>query len=540
MQRNLPELEELKSLSIESASIAAGVSSATIRNWIKTGYLTQTGKGQISRESLEHFIKNVAGTEKLNSRANKKHKDTHDHHDITQKINDLLVQSSAEQIGDEYENLLADSHRNKEGIYYTPQEIVRDMLDKAQITAHSRFLDPCCGSGNFIIEALRKGLAPENVFGFDTDENAVAIVKKRIRDEFNFDSPNIKVGDFFEEAIVLKNQGLTFDLIFTNPPWGKKLEKSEKEHLAKVFNCGTSNDTSSLFMGASLELLKKDGFLGFLVQEALFNIATFEDVRARVLEKEILYLIDYGKAFKGLITKAQTIIIKNAPAAGHLTVCNVEGVSFRRPQDSFKKNPKKIFNFWATEEDSKVIEQLYSVPHKILLGNAKWALGIVTGNNDRFCTSEPSEGYVPIYKGLDITKSGLKEATTFIRKDFSSCQQVAPLEMYEAKEKIIYKFISSKLCFFYDDKGRYILNSANLLIPNIGIPAKQLTDMLNSEIINWLFQKLFNTHKVLRGDLEMLPLHTGFFDSHSTFNEADYLNYLGITKNEDGTYRVKR
>lgn len=540
MQTDLFELEKVDTLSIETASNLASVSTATIRNWIKTGYLTQSSKGFITKASLDDFIKNVAGKEKLNSRANKKHKDEHDQSSVTKKLNELLIQYSAEEIGDEYENLLADSHRNKEGIYYTPSEIVSDMLNKVQITTESKFLDPCCGSGNFIIEAIRRGVAPENVYGFDTDNNAVAIIKKRIQEEFNIEAPNIKVGDFFEEAILLKNKGMKFDLIFTNPPWGKKIERREKEHLASIFNCRSSNDTSSLFMGASLELLKEGGFLGFLVQEAFFNIATFEDIRSLILEKDILHLIDYGKAFKGLVTKAQTIILKNTSPEKNSTSCNLEGVSFNRAQVSFKKNPKKIFNFWANEEDSKVIEQLYSVTHKTLLGNAKWALGIVTGNNDRFCKNEPNEGYVPIYKGLDITKSGLKEATTFITKDLSLCQQVAPIELYEAKEKIIYKFISSNLCFFYDDKGRYILNSANLLIPNIGISPKQLTDLLNSEVINWLFQKLFNTHKVLRGDLEMLPIHTDFFDTYSTFNEQDYLNFLNIKKSEDGTYRVKR
>ncbi|MBS1957944.1 MAG: N-6 DNA methylase [Bdellovibrionales bacterium] len=540
MQTNLFELEEVNNLSIEAASLVASVSTATIRNWIKTGYLTQSGKGLITKASLDHFIKNVAGTEKLNSRANKKHKDEHDHKDISKKINDLLTQYPAEKVGDEYEHLLADSYRNKEGIYYTSPEIVSDMLNKVQITPQSKFLDPCCGSGNFIIAAIRSGISPENVFGFDTDENAVSIIKKRIRDEFNIETKNIKVGDFFEEAIILKNQSVKFDLIFTNPPWGKKLEKSEKENLARIFNCGNSNDTSSLFMGASLDLLKKDGFLGFLVQEAFFNIATFEDVRSRILDKDILHLIDYGKAFQGLITKAQTIIVKNTPPAENNTTCNLEGVTFNRAQESFKKNPKKIFNFWADEDDSKVINRLYATNHKTLLGNAKWALGIVTGNNARFCKSEPSEGYLPIYKGLDINKNGLKEATTFITRDFSSCQQVAPIEMYEAKEKIIYKFITSKLCFFYDDKGRYILNSANLLIPDIGIQPSQLTDLLNSEIMNWLFQKLFNTHKILRGDLEVLPIHVDYFKNHSDFNEQDYLNYLNIKKSADGTYRVKR
>lgn len=112
--------------------------------------------------------------------------------------------------------------------------------------------------------------------------------------------------------------------------------------------------------------------------------------------------------------------------------------------------------------------------------------------------------------------------------------------MYHAKEKLIYKFISSDLCFFCDTQQRYILNSANLLIPvNLGITAGQLSMLLNSEIMNWLFKKLFSTHKVLRGDLELLPIHLDYFASKPEFTEADYLDYLQITQTSDGTYRIK-
>ena len=173
-------------------------------------------------------------------------------------------------------------------------------------------------------------------------------------------------------------------------------------------------------------------------------------------------------------------------------------------------------------------------------GKAKWALGVVTGNNDRFCSDTQKEGYLPIYKGSDITKTGLKEPNTFISNDFSNFQQVAPLEMYHAKEKLIYKFISSDLCFYSDTHQRYILNSANLLIPfNLGISGEQLTILLNSEIMNWLFKKLFSTHKVLRGDLELLPIHTDYFSNNQDFSEINYLNYLQITKTENGTFRIK-
>jgi site-specific DNA-methyltransferase (adenine-specific) len=540
MQTNLFGEMEANGLTIVQAAKTTNVSTATIRNWIKTGYLTQLGKGLVTQESLDNFMSNIAGKEKLNSRANKLQKDEHNHNEVTNKIKFLSQNFSGENAGIEYENSLSDSYRNKEGIYYTPSRIVRDMLKNVVIKSDLKFLDPCCGSGNFIIEAIKAGISPENACGFDIDENAVFMTKERIRKEFGFHTQNIKVGNFLKEAIHLKRENKSFDLIFTNPPWGKKIEKSDKERIASIYGCGNSLDTTSLFMGASFSILKQTGILGFLVQEAFFNISTFEDMRNKALSKRILHLVDYGKAFKGLVTKAQAVVIENSESQFDTTVeCCYDNVTFYRPLKSFKNNPKSIVNFWTDESESQVIDKLYSVKHITLQGKAEWALGIVTGNNEKYCRDSQQECHVPIYKGSDITKSGLKKAATFILKDFSKFQQVAPLDMYLADEKLIYKFISSDLCFHYDDRQRFILNSANLLIPfDIGITAKQLADLLNSEIINWLFKKVFSTHKILRGDLELLPVHTGYFAQYKDFSEEKYLDYLQIEKIKNGTFRV--
>jgi site-specific DNA-methyltransferase (adenine-specific) len=263
MQTNIFGEIETYGLTIEQAAKTANVSTATIRNWIKTGYLFQSGKGIVSQESFDKFMSEVAGKEKLNARANKLLKDDHDHKEVSDKLSLLIEKFNGEQIGIEYECLLADSYRNKEGIYYTPSWVVKDMFKNIKINPDYKFLDPCCGSGNFVIEAIRRGVAPENVYGFDVDENAVVITKQRIKDEFGFDTHNIKVGDFLQEAHKLNTEKITYDLIFTNPPWGKKIEKSEKEKYSALYRCGNSLDTTSLFLAASLSILNVNGFLGF-------------------------------------------------------------------------------------------------------------------------------------------------------------------------------------------------------------------------------------------------------------------------------------
>ncbi|TAE66989.1 MAG: methyltransferase domain-containing protein [Bacteroidetes bacterium] len=523
---------------IEQASKNANVSTATIRNWIKTGYLEVSSKGIITQKSFDDFMLNIAGKEKLNSRANKSLKNVDIPKKTTDEIKALMQNCNDENIGIEYENSLSNAYRNKEGIYYTPSWVVKDMFKNIKFDHHYKFLDPCCGSGNFIIEAIKAGILPENIYGFDVDENAIFITKERIKQTFGFETPNIKVGNFLEEASKLSKENLVFDLIFTNPPWGKKIDKEVKEKLASIYDTGNSLDTTALFMGASMFLLKKNGLLGFLVQEAFFNITTFEDIRKKMIAKKMVRFVDYGKVFKGLMTKAQAIIIKNISTnADDVIECCVENKNFERKLISFKKNPKFIFNFWANENETQVIEKLYATKHITLKNKATWALGIVTGNNDRFCSNTQKDGYIPIYKGADITKNGLKKPTTFIANDFSSFQQVAPLKIYQAKEKLVYKFISSNLCFFCDTEQNFVLNSANLLIPfDIGITNQQLTDLLNSEIINWLFNKLFSTHKVLRSDLELLPIHIDYFSYYHEFSETNYLNYLQITKTKNGTF----
>ena len=540
MKTNLFGEIEAYELTLEQAANIANVSVATIRNWIKTGYLVPSRKGLVTQKSLDSFIENIAGKEKLNARANKTQKDKHNHHEVSNKIHRIVQECSGETIGTTYENSLSDSYRNQEGIYYTPTWVVQDMLANIPISNDFTFLDPCCGSGNFLIEAIKLGVSPENVYGFDVDENAVFIAKERIKQEFGIENPNIKVGDFLQEASKL-SRTKQFDLIFTNPPWGKKIDRADKEKFASVYECGNSLDTTALFMGASLALLRPQGVIGFLMQEAFFNIASFESIRTKVASRKILRFVDYDKAFNGLLTKAQAVIIKNiAPDSMDRIECCSGNTTFTRSLSSFQNNPKLIFNFCTNEAEAQVIDSLYAIQHTTLQAKAQWALGIVTGNNDKFCSKTPKEGYLPIYKGSDITKNGVKEPTTFILNDFSNFQQMAPLAMYRAKEKLIYKFITSDLCFYCDTQQRYILNSANMLIPfNIGITNQQLVDLLNSEIMNWLYKKLFSTHKVLRGDLELLPIHTAYFSNYQDFSEHNYLHYLKITKTENGTFRTQ-
>ncbi|NOT15712.1 MAG: N-6 DNA methylase, partial [Methylotenera sp.] len=402
------------------------------------------------------------------------------------------------------------------------------------------FCDPCCGAGNFLVAALKKGFKPENIYGFDIDPIAIKIAEKRILDASGYQTPNIHQQDFLGIHVPHIEK---FDVIFTNPPWGKKLEKSHKNNLSAVLNVGMSQDTSALFFFQCLNHLRKDGVLGLLLQEAFFNIATFEDARKKALSLKLLSLIDFGKPFKGLITKAKGIILKNSENADLSNKVTVEigNSQHVRTQASFLDNPKSILDFMGNQESAEVINHLFNTEHIKLAGNAKFGLGIVTGNNEKHCVQYPKDGYIPVYKGFEIFKDKVAVASSYIHNDFSKFQQVAPINLYLAQEKLIYRFISSDLVFYYDTAQRFILNSANMLVLNDKLPisTENLGHLLNSKVLNWLFKSLFDTHKILKADIEALPIHFRYFEKHTIFSENDYLNYLGIEETH-GTYRVKK
>jgi site-specific DNA-methyltransferase (adenine-specific) len=512
------------------------ISNATLQNWIKTDCLISSKNGFITTESYTHFKKNILGKHKLNKRANKQHFNNSKTTSFKIKNND------AHQNSIEYEQSLSIAERNKKGIYYTPNNSIDEMFAALPtLKATDTFLDPCCGTGNFLIKALEKGIQPENIYGFDVDETALKIANNRFYQLTGQHSNNIKNLNLLEEKHEQK-----YDFIFTNPPWGYKFNTQQKINYANKFNNGIKVDSSALFVLICLNIMQKDGLLGVLLPDAFFNIAAFKSVREAVLKKSLIQLINHDKPFDGLQTKAYSFIVNNNNNNLTSVKCRTQTSQHIRKQIDFINNPNYIINFDTTKTEAEVISHLYSYPHQTLSGKAKWGLGIVTGNNTKHLTTTIKNNYKPIYKGTDIEKGKIKKPQFYIFDDFSKLQQTADKKFYLADKKIVYRFINANLIFAVDSKQRYFLNSANCLIlkhqtlfieDKLSITEEQLVFLMNTEIINWLFKKLFRTHKILKSDLEKLPIFSEFFNNKNQ-SEQDLYEYLNVEKN-NGTFRIK-
>lgn len=73
-----------------------------------------------------------------------------------------------------------------------------------------------------------------------------------------------------------------------------------------------------------------------------------------------------------------------------------------------------------------------------------------------------------------------------------------------------------------------------------GIDPRTVVNLFNTPIFTWLFQKIFDTHKILRSDIEKLPIYTDFIGNVSESDEEELLSYLNVERVKDGNYRIKK
>ncbi len=166
------------------------------------------------------------------------------------------------------------------GIVLTPQHLTEFMCNLAGVNKNSRVVDICCGSGSFLVTAMRKMFKEANqeeieriretgLYGveFDDELYTLAVANMIIRKD---GKSNIYFGDCFDKKITreLKEKNINIGLI--NPPYsqGDVVELEFAEHL--------------------LDILAING-TGVIVVPMSCAIGTkFKDVRKRLFQKHTL------------------------------------------------------------------------------------------------------------------------------------------------------------------------------------------------------------------------------------------------------------
>ncbi len=393
-------------------------------------------------------------------------------HIFEQSLTDL------EEISATIDNVAFDakkSKRKKDGVFYTPEYITRYIVENTlgklckdkreelkltEITApqnpkkptkkeqeikdnletyrdwllHVKVLDPACGSGAFLNQALdflikeheslqkdlvimgditayyeiEKSILEHNLYGVDINEDAVEIAKLSLWLRTASKGRELTT---LADKIVCANSLLempfeegSFDVVIGNPPYVRVQGlKSNYEDEAKLYEAkyksATGNyDLYALFLEMSFHMLKQDGKLGYILPHK-FLISDFgSGLRGFLTQnRAVESLLHFGSEMVFEEASTYTCIVTLSHDNQNL---NFKAISPKNIFDAFDYDSisyeKLGTDKWnlSNNDVSQVLEKINKQPLKVKDVFAKIFQGLKTGKDDIFLLKGKIENHI--------------------------------------------------------------------------------------------------------------------------------------------------
>jgi type I restriction enzyme M protein len=253
--------------------------------------------------------------------------------------NYCIIEAQRDIIADAFETFIGHALKGEQGQFFTPRNVVKMMVDILDPDREDLIIDPACGSGGFLVEAMRHvwrkiDLEGErfnwNVSNINEEKMEFAVNNIRGIDKDYFLSKVAKAymtilgdgksGIFSEDSLDKpENWGtLTrtkihlgeFSVLLTNPPFGSKIpvhgeEKLKQYELGHKWRFEKKTDKwqkeklkdqeapQTLFIERSLQFLKEGGRMAIVLPDGIFGNESAEYIRNWLLEKaRIVCIID--------------------------------------------------------------------------------------------------------------------------------------------------------------------------------------------------------------------------------------------------------
>lgn len=251
--------------------------------------------------------------------------------------NYCLIDAERDVIADAFETFISGALKGGQGQFFTPRNVIQLMVEIANPTEDDLVIDPACGSGGFLVETLRYKWNKIEAKGEKLKWSNAAIVEDKMataiksvrgieKDEFLSKVAKAymailgdgKGGIFCQDSLDKPENWDTktqqqvefgkFDLVLTNPPFGKeikitgteKLSQFELAHQWKQEN-GIHSKTSKikkegkpdvLFIERCLQLLKDGGTMGIVLPETFFHAPKAGYVVEFIKQHNITFVVD--------------------------------------------------------------------------------------------------------------------------------------------------------------------------------------------------------------------------------------------------------
>ena len=168
------------------------------------------------------------------------------------------------------------------GIFPTPDNVAKMMVNVASPSSTSKVLDPACGTGTFLIEVIRhwNHISPNgsnhHIWGIDKSPRMLLLSELNLSASQSINYKRTQADSLYESPTTLFSgvkEG--FDLILTNPPFGVVIDH-HRHDMTQFLTCRDSlgktisrQQSEVVFVEQCLKYLKPGGLLGIVLPRSI-------------------------------------------------------------------------------------------------------------------------------------------------------------------------------------------------------------------------------------------------------------------------------
>lgn len=460
-----------------------------------------------------------------------------------------------------------------------------------------KICDPACGSGAFLNQCfdylheemdfvhdmrdqfdpqrsifdIDKQILQNNLFGVDINPESVEITKlslwlktaKNNQTLATLDE-NIKCGNSIiaskevaengfnwqqEFPEVFENGG--FDIIVGNPPYGASADKAQKDYCTQNYVTVSGGfDTYRVFFELGFNILKKNGYLGYITPNTYFDIQSGEKLREFLFENTLLKIVEVYNVFPNAIVEPLISIYQKkeslneefeivlVPRKTALTSTFLSaGLSSVKKQTDLRMNAGFVFNYkidsnresivkTIAEKADRLIDDYYvfngAKPYEVGKGKPPQTKEMQKGKVYNGYT-KVDDSWIPYMRGKSIQRFTTMWDGEYIKYGENLAAPRNPDIFF--REKIFVRQTGDSIIAQLDS-GNVSNDTLHVVYArDESVNNKYLLGLLNSVLLSWYYQCVHPTEvdkpmaQVKKNFVEDLPVIVGNRDQISTVIE---------------------